>query len=304
MDFYDVVGQVLALLQRQGRVSYRALKRHFGIDDEYIADVKEEIIEAQRLARDENDRILVWIGDKTLAPPPLPAPSQPAPAGPSVTDHARDPASYTPPHLVEKILTTRSALEGERKQVTVVFADVAGFSTLAEQLDPESVHTIMDGRFDILTRQVHHYEGTINQFTGDGIMALFGAPITHEDHANRALHAALDIQAAMQDYGDAVQRQWGVPLQMRLGLNTGTVVVGRIGDDLRMDYTAQGDTTNLAARMQQMAAPGGIWVAQPTFRVTQEAFEWCALEPQVVKGRAAPVAVYDLPGSPARTPSL
>ncbi len=166
------------------------------------------------------------------------------------------PRSYTPKHLADKILTSRSALLGERKPVTVLFADVAGFSTLADRLDPETVHTLMDGCFAILTEQVHAYEGTINQFTGDGIMALFGAPIAHEDHAVRALHAALGIQAALRDYREVVQRQCGVPFHMRLGLNTGTVVVGRIGDDLRMDYTAQGDTTNLAARMQQMA-PGG-----------------------------------------------
>jgi class 3 adenylate cyclase len=214
----------------------------------------------------------------------------------ATTDQEREPWSYTPQHLAEKILTSRSTLEGERKQVTVLFADVAGFSTLSEPLEAEAVHIIMDGCFDILTRHVHHYEGTVNQFTGDGIMALFGAPITHEDHAVRALHAALDIQAGTREYGDAVQRQWGVPFEMRLGLNTGTVVVGRIGDDLRMDYTAQGDTTNLAARMQQMALPGGIWVAEPTFRVARNAFEWRALGLQEVKGKVEPVAVYDLRG--------
>ncbi len=143
--------------------------------------------------------------------------------------------SYTPRHLADKILSMRSALEGERKQVTVLFADVVGFSTLAGPLDPEDVHTLMDKCFEILTQQVHRYEGTINQFAGDGIMALFGAPLTHEDHAVRALHAALGIQAALQDYREEVQERWGVPVQMRLGVNTGLVVVGRIGDDLRMD---------------------------------------------------------------------
>jgi hypothetical protein len=153
----------------------------------------------------------------------------------------------------------------------------------------------MDGCFERLTQEVHRYEGTINQFTGDGIMALFGAPIAHEDHAVRALHATLGIQAAMRGYGEVVQRQWGVPFQMRLGLNTGTVV-GRIGDDLRMDYTAQGDTTNLAARMQQMAPPGTIWVAEATYRTAGAAFEWQALGPMPVKGKAAPVAIYELRG--------
>jgi class 3 adenylate cyclase/tetratricopeptide (TPR) repeat protein len=206
------------------------------------------------------------------------------------------PHSYTPRHLADKILTSRSALQGERKPVTVLFADTAGFSTISEALEPEDVHSIMDGCFERLTQAVHHYEGTINQFTGDGIMALFGAPIAHEDHAVRALHAALDIQTAMREYGATVRQRWGVPFQMRLGLNTGMVVVGRIGDDLRMDYTAQGDTVNLAARMQQMAPPGAIWVAEATYRAAGEAFVWQALGPMLVKGKAAPVEVYELRG--------
>jgi class 3 adenylate cyclase len=170
---------------------------------------------------------------------PLAAPAPPHPDWCAIPSR-----SYTPKHLAEKILTSRRALHGERKQVTVLFADVAGFNTLAERLEPEDVHTIMDGCFERLTHAVHRYEGTINPFTGDGIMVLFGAPIAHEDHAVRALHAALDIQMTMRDYGGAGQRQWGALFQMCLGLNTGTVVVGRIGDDLRMDDTAQGDTTN------------------------------------------------------------
>jgi class 3 adenylate cyclase len=206
------------------------------------------------------------------------------------------PLSYTPKHLADKILTSRSALLGERKPVTVLFADVVGFSGLAEDLDPDDLHTLMDGCFALLTEQVHQYEGTINQYTGDGIMALFGAPIAHEDHVGRALHAALGIQAALRAYGDTVQRQWGVPFQMRLGLNTGTVVVGRIGDDLRMDYTAQGDTVNLAARLQQLAPPGAVWVAEATYRAAGAAFVWQALGPLPVKGKAVPVAAYELRG--------
>ena len=178
----------------------------------------------------------------------------------------------------------------------MLFADVVGFSTLAERLDPEAVHTIMDGCFEILTRDVHRHEGTINQFTGDGIMALFGAPIAHEDHAVRALQAALSVQAEVVRYGETVQRRWGVPFQMRIGVNTGTVVVGRIGDNLRMDYTAQGDTTNLAARLQQMAPPGAIWVGETTYRVAEGAFEWRPVGPIVVKGRETPAAAYELVG--------
>ena len=156
--------------------------------------------------------------------------------------------SYTPRHLSEQILAGKSAMEGERKQVTVLFVDVAGFTTLAERLDPEQVHLLMDGCFARLTAAVHRYEGTINQYTGDGIMALFGAPIAHEGHPQRALLAALAIQEAMHAYSARVRSEQGLDFRVRVGINTGLVVVGRIGDNLRMDYTAQGDTTNLAAR--------------------------------------------------------
>ena len=147
------------------------------------------------------------------------------------------------------MLTTRSALEGERRQVTVLFADTAGFTALAEKLDPEDVHQIMDRCFELITGAVHRFEGTINQYTGDGVMALFGAPIAHEDGPRRAVHAALAIQQALRDFSKELEAQRGFGLQMRIGLNTGLVVVGKIGDDLRMDYTAVGDTTNVAARM-------------------------------------------------------
>ena len=174
-------------------------------------------------------------------------------------------AAYTPRHLADKILRSRSALEGERRQVTVLFADIAGFTTLAEKLDPEDVHRIMDRCFELITAEVHRFEGTINQYTGDGVMALFGAPIAHEDGPRRAAHAALGIQRALRDYDRGAPGARAVfRLQMRIGLNTGPVVVGRIGDDLRMDYTAVGDTTNLAARLQQTARPGSVVVSEAT----------------------------------------
>ncbi|RPH48788.1 MAG: guanylate cyclase [Desulfobacteraceae bacterium] len=204
------------------------------------------------------------------------------------------PQSYTPKHLAEKILTTRSAIEGERKIVTVMFADVAEFTSLSEKLDPEDVHGIMDGCFKILMDEIHRYEGTINQFTGDGVMALFGAPLAHEDHAQRACHAALAIQKAMQEYGERVHRIHGIDFKMRIGLNSGPVVVGSIGDDLRMDYTAQGDTSNLAARMENIACPGGIWVTRHIYRQTKEFFEFESLGEIQVKGKEKPIEAYQL----------
>ncbi len=168
------------------------------------------------------------------------------------------PQSYTPKYLADKILKNRSSIEGERKLVTVLFADVANYTSVAERLDPEEVHQIMDGCFRILMAEIHRYEGTINQFTGDGVMALFGAPVAHEDHAQRACLAALSIQKTIEGYGDKISGQHGADFNLRIGLNSGPVIVGTIGDDLRMDYTAMGDTTNLASRMETMAAPGTL----------------------------------------------
>jgi len=163
------------------------------------------------------------------------------------------PRAYTPKHLADKILRSASALEGERKQVTVLFADVKGSMELAEQLDPEQWHRILERFFEILTDGIHRFEGTVNQYTGDGVMALFGAPIAHEDHAERACYAALHVRDAVREYANEVRAQHGVPFGVRVGLNSGEVVVGKIGDDLRMDYTAQGHTVGLAQRMEALA---------------------------------------------------
>ncbi len=162
------------------------------------------------------------------------------------------PRSYTPTHLAEKILTSRSALEGERKQVTVLFANVKGSMHLAEQVDPEEWHKIMDRFFRILADGIHRFEGTVNEYRGDGLMALFGAPIAHEDHARRACYAALHLRDALRRYADELRIGKGISFAVRMGLNSGEVVVGKIGDDLRMDYTAQGHTVGLAARMEQI----------------------------------------------------
>jgi len=220
------------------------------------------------------------------AAPPAPGP-RPAPA-PAVA-----PASYTPRHLAEKILKSRSALQGERRQVTVLFADMAGFTRLAERLDPEEVHRVVDSCFELITAEIHRFEGTINQYTGDGVMALFGAPIAHEDSARRAVHAALGIQRALAEYSRRLQAEQGFEVAMRIGLNTGPVVVGRIGDDLRMDYTAVGDTTNLAARMQQAARPGTVVATEATCKAVEGFFETRDLGELAVKGHE-PVRAFEV----------
>jgi len=205
-----------------------------------------------------------------------------------------EPQSYTPKFLADKILTTRSAIEGERKLVTVLFADVVNYTSISEKLDPEEVHQIMDGCFKTLMDEIHRYEGTINQFTGDGVMALFGAPLAHEDHAQRACRAALSIQKAIGAYEEKTQREFGVAFRMRIGLNSGPVIVGSIGDDLRMDYTAVGDTTNLAARIQQAARSGEVWVSQETHNIVRDYFQDQPIGETPLKGKAKPECIYHL----------
>ncbi|PYM91318.1 MAG: hypothetical protein DME04_19410 [Candidatus Rokuibacteriota bacterium] len=209
------------------------------------------------------------------------------------------PQSYTPKHLAEKILTSRAALEGERKQVTVLFADVKGSMELLGDRDPEEARKILDPVLERMMHAVHHYEGTVNQVMGDGIMALFGAPLAHEDHAVRACYAALRMQDAVRRYSDELRRARGVEVQVRVGLNSGDVVVRSIGSDLRMDYSAVGQTTNLAARMEQLAAPGSIRLTAGTLRLAEGLIHVTPLGPVPVKGLADPVEVFELAGAGA-----
>ena len=204
------------------------------------------------------------------------------------------PNSYTPKSLADKILTTRSSIEGERKLVTVLFADVANYTSMSEKLDPEEVRQIVDGCFHILMDEIHKWEGTITQFTGDGLMALFGAPIAHEDHAQRACYAALSIQKALVEYGEKVRKERGLEFKLRVGINSGQVVVGSIGDDLRMDYTAIGDTTNLAARVEQAAKPGEVWMSQETRNIIRGYFKEESVGKVPLKGKAQPQNLYRL----------
>jgi class 3 adenylate cyclase/tetratricopeptide (TPR) repeat protein len=285
MEFDELLTHVIALLQHQGRVSYGALKRRFHLDDDYLDDLKVELIEAQGLAADEQGRILVWLGSPAAAP---------RSTAPAVRDTADAPLAYMPPYLTEKILASRAALEGERKQVTVFFADIKDSTRLIEGLDPEAAQQLLDPAIHLMMDAVHRFEGTVNQVMGDGIMALFGAPLAHEDHALRACDAALAMQASVTQYAGAVPRPTGVPMQMRVGLNSGEVVVRAIGSDLHMDYTAVGHTTHLAARMEQMAMPGSIVITPEVLRLAEGYVQVNALGPVPVKGLHAPLEVYEV----------
>jgi class 3 adenylate cyclase len=207
------------------------------------------------------------------------------------------PESYTPKHLAEKILTSKSALEGERKQVTVLFADMKGSMELLADRDPEEARKLLDGVIERMMEAVHRYEGTVNHILGDGVMALFGAPLAHEDHAVRACYAALRMQESVKRYAVEIQRTQGIPIQIRFGLNSGEVVVGAIRNDLHMDYTAIGQTAHLAARMEQMAMPGSILMTADALRLAEGYVQVKALGPVAVKGMNDPVDVYEVTGA-------
>jgi class 3 adenylate cyclase len=192
--------------------------------------------------------------------------------------------------------------EGERRSVTVLFADAVGSTPLAEQLGEEGMYSVMRECLSRMTEAVHHYEGYVANFTGDGMMALFGAPIAHEDSARRAVAAAMRMQQALEQYAREIAQRHGVPVRFRVGLNTGPVVVGTVTDDLQMDFTAIGDTVNLAARMQQVAEPGSVFISEPTHRIVAGYFDCAPLGALAVKGKAQPVRAWRVIGErPVRT---
>jgi class 3 adenylate cyclase/tetratricopeptide (TPR) repeat protein len=209
----------------------------------------------------------------------------------------RDRRAHTPEHLAEKIRDARADLDGERKQVTVLFADVIGSMDLAERTDPELWRSIMDRFFTILCDGVHRFEGTVDKFTGDGIMALFGAPLAHEDHAQRACWAALTLQRELASYATEVRRGEGLSFSVRMGINSGEVVVGQIGEDLRVEYTAVGHTVGLAQRMESLAEPGKAYLTEHTAKLVSGYLDLDDLGEFDVKGVSEPVRVYALAGA-------
>src|SRR5574341_977517 len=274
------------MLQRQGRVSYRALKRQFALDDSYLDDLKAELIDVHQVARDQGGTMLVWTGAPTAASSAVAPPQQ-------------VPLAYTPPYLAEKILTAKSAMEGERKQVTVLFADLKGNTELIRDLDLEAGQALLDTALHLMMDAVHRFEGTVNDVAGDGIMALFGAPIAHEDHALRACYAALAMQAELRHYAEEVRHSQGLEVLLRVGLNSGSVLVRTIGNDLYMNYSGVGLSTHLAARMEQLATPGTIRLTAATLRLVEGAVRVNALGPIPVRGLTEPVEVCELVGASA-----
>src|SRR5712691_9379452 len=293
MTFEEMLDQALAMLQRRGRVTYRALKLQFSLDDDHLEALKDELLYAHPHVVEDDGRGLIWTGETRPTP---------TPGSPPTLDQERAPLSYTPAHLTEKILEARLSLEGERKQVTVLFADLKSSMELLADRDPEEARSILDPVLERMMEAVHRYEGTVNQIMGDGIMALFGAPLAYEDHATRACYAALRMQELVKRYAEEARRAHGVNVQIRVGLNSGEVVVRAIGSDLHMDYTAVGQTTHLAARMEQFASPGSTLLTPSTLELVEGYVAVTPLGPIPVKGLADAVDVFEVTGvGPART---
>jgi len=310
MTFVETLEQVRELLQHKGRISYRALKRQFALDDEYVEDLKAELIDAEQVASDEDGKVLVWVGSDTEGETEKQGNGEKnKEKGITGETESHDPSRWTPTHLAERIraeqvaLEARSGTDGERKTITALFADLKGSTALIEGLDPEEARAIIDPALQLMMDAVHRYEGYVAQALGDGIFALFGAPISHEDHPQRTLYAALRMQEEMGRYGDQIRLKHGVPLAMRVGVNTGEVVVRSIRkDDLHTDYVPVGHSTNLAARMEQMATPGSILVTTYTHRLTDGYFAFKDLGKTQIKGMEEPLTVYELLGvGPLRT---
>ncbi|MBI3796153.1 MAG: AAA family ATPase [Deltaproteobacteria bacterium] len=320
MTFDEVLDQVRELLRTRGRLSYQSLKARFNLDDQFIEGLKGELIKAERVAVDEEREVLVWTGGQTVASsqlsvvsPQLPAlsPQPPAPLqtsdlGPRTSDF---PGLWTPLHLAERIRAEQAAMEargvtdGERKTITALFADIKGSMELIEDLDPEEARALIDPALQLMMDAVHRYEGYVVQSTGDGIFALFGAPLAHEDHAQRALYAALRMQEEIKQYADRLRLAGRRPLEIRIGVNTGEMVVRSIRkDDLHTEYTPIGHSTSLAARLQGLATGGGIVVSESTYRLTDGYFELKALGAAQIKGVTEPVPLYEVLGiGPLRT---
>ena len=292
MTFDEVLSQVLDLLQREGRLSYRALKRRFSLDDEYLEDLKAEIIDAKRLAADENGTVLVWTGDSSHA-----ATAQ----GDAASDRfaaAADTPSLTLPHVKEWGREGQSDIsnEGERRQLTVMFCDLVGSTALSKQFDPEELRDLIRAYQQACVAVITQFDGRIAKYLGDGLLAYFGYPRAHEDDARRAVRAGLNIVAAMRTSNAerARSNKTAVSLKVRLGIHTGLVVVGEVGGGTRQQQLALGETPNLAARLQGIAAPNTLLISAATLPLLGGFFACQSLGTPRLRGFAQPLEVYQV----------
>jgi class 3 adenylate cyclase len=286
MTFDELLAAVIALLQRQGRVSYRALKLRFTLDDDYLDGLKDELIHAQRLAVDEDDRVLVWVAQSS------PTPAAPPPVVPqSVTPEVSTAATSLP--------ATPGPAVAERRQLTVMFCDLVDSTRLSGQLDPEDLRDVVRAYQTACAEAMRRFGGHIAQYLGDGLLIYFGYPVAHEDDAPRAVHTALAILEAMQQLNSCLQRARQVRLAVRLSIYTGLVVVGDMGGGDRQEQLALGETPNIAARLQELAAPDTVVISAATQQLVQGLFTCETIGTHALKGVSQPIAVYRVLGASA-----
>ena len=279
MDFVAVVDQVIALLRQRGRVTYSTLKRQFQLDDAALEDVKNELIEGQRLAVDERGNVLVWTGGADV---PQLGPSPPT-ADVHLPQGLPPPAALRPP-------------DAERRQLTVMFCDLVDSTALAVQLDPEDLREVVRAYQDTSAAMIQRFGGYIAQYLGDGLLVYFGYPQAHEDDAHRAVRAGLDLVTAMGELNARLAQHAGVRLAVRIGIHTGLVVVGEMGGGSRQEQLALGETPNMAARIQGLAAPDTVAISPATLRLVRGYFTCQDLGSHALKGLAAPLQVYRILG--------
>src|SRR3989454_9717573 len=266
MDFYAILDFVIDLLKQRGRVSYRALKVQFHLDDEALEALKDELIEVHQLARDQDGRMLVWTGEASTTPEPTIVPS-------AQQEVRREDQRI----LVEAPPAEPRSPEAERRQLTVMFCDLVDSTRLSSQLDPEEYRDVVRAYQRVCTEVIQRYDGHIAQLLGDGLLIYFGYPQAHEDDAQRAIRTGLGILAAMGDLNTRLQREQGIQLGVRLGIHTGLVVVGEMGGEGRQEQLALGEVPNIASRIQGLAEPNAIMISTDTYRLIQGYFECQAL---------------------------
>jgi class 3 adenylate cyclase len=285
MEYDEVLALILELLQRERRLSYRVLKRRFALDDDFLEDVKEDLIYAKQLAVDEDNRVLVWRGNAGVAPTP-------SPSVPQATPQPGPPESALAP--VDAPSGVSGPSDAERRQLTVLFCDLLDSTRLAGQLDPEDYRAVVQAYQQVCAEIIQPFDGYIAQYLGDGLLVYFGYPQAHEDDARRAVRAGLSILDAMRTLNTHLEHDRGVRLAIRLGIHTGLVVVGAMGSGDRQEQLALGDTPNIAARLQGLAAPNTLVISAATHRLVQGYFEYQDLGLHTLKGIDQPIAIYQV----------
>src|SRR5262245_825797 len=281
MTFEEILDQAIAMLQRRGRLTYGALKRQFQLDDAYLEDLKTELIEGQRLAADEDGRVLVWTGGT----------STPSESVASQPPHQEEPLAAPHTRVASPVAEPRPA-DAERRQLTVLFCDLVDSTVLASQLDPEDLREVVRAYQDACAKVIARFEGHIAQYLGDGLLVYFGDPQAHEDDAQRAVRAGLGMVEALGQLNVRLQQKRSVELAVRLGIHTGLVVVGEVGGGARQEQLALGETPNLAARLQGIAVPNTVVISAATVPLLGGFFTCQSLGTPVLKGLAQPLEVY------------